>query len=371
MPLYVAAPRFTGTSKDPLQGRQRCGLLQGAVEVVDLAALREQMAAALPVGGAPDSGKPAAAQKSAKASRAPRPQADCGPKVLPLLREALDAMAVIRGERPERGAETYRNWCMNVLFPARALVEMLAVAQDRWSHGVPGWEHGVPEGSRNDWCNALASLAIERMPTGMDADQVRSKLRLVAVASGLPMTWFDGEWLAQYDRAAVDRYVEWSSAGGAPTRKYEGRDCPAIYRYRGKSLIPLCDVSDDEAERLGIRSVVARAIVASAARLDAGCKPRADYEADARKHDADVAALIADGVSERDICRRLTMSRGAVRRALARLRDGIVPVSAAPQVGAGQPDARDVCPDADAGQRGRDVAHQAEAVGDEDARLAA
>jgi hypothetical protein len=248
---------------------------------------------------------------------------------------------------------------------------MLALAQDRWARGVPGWEHGVPEGIRNDWMSAIGSLAIERMPLGLDADQVRSRLRMVAVAAGLPMSWYEGEWLQQYDTAAIARYVEWSDAGGKPTRRHGGRDCIALYRYRLKSIVPLCDATVDEADRLKLRSVSGRAIAASVARLDAGGKSREDYESGARRHDADVAALIAEGTSEREICRRLTVDRGTVRRALARLRAGIVPVSAAPQVEAGHPDARDVCPDADAGQRGRDVAHQAEAVGDEDARLAA
>ena len=334
MPHYVAAPKFVGHA-DPLPEEARGFLLQGAparggmTNTVCLAELLEQLPAA---GAAP--------QSLVKATKAPKvtakkttakvaaPRTTIQPRVLPMLPEARAALDVLRADFPRaaRGDASYTDWCQNRLFPARALFESLTLIQDRWqtSDEENGWKNGLPVGARNDFFHALCSLILELCPLNLTPQQVRSRFRLVAQACGADMAWFEGEWNGVYDRAAIERYVEHSAAGGRSTREYKGQPVPALYRYRKRSLVPKFCVTEEEAVRLQLRSIVSAEMADLVYRRVAGVQSRKDYlegfKTVAEEQDAAVAYFLRRGYSQRAIAEDMGISRGSVLKSIARLK---------------------------------------------------
>jgi hypothetical protein len=315
MPHFIAAPKFAYGEHDGLGvgPYDRWEFLDGDLNEVDIASLPTKSAT------------PAAQRKASKVRNQASPQAKepspmrmpTAAKLVPLetARNLLDAFkeASLPKSRGDRKA-----YCMNSLFPARALYEMLSVAQDNMLT-KPGWESGVPVGLRSSWMIAMASLAVEKMPLGLSDDQVCQRLQTVAQAGCVCEEWFDSEWKSLgYDRACIARYRELSDAEGRWTRKWMGEDCPAVYRYRKKSLIPLVAASADQVRRLKLTSVAGLDDVRDAKRREQGLKTSDEVVEEYTKHDIEIHQMANAGFSQRDIMKRLGLSRGAVVRALKR-----------------------------------------------------
>ena len=334
MPHFVAAPTFGLSDYDGIPAADRCGLLGGEIDVVDLETLPKDLPAAIKP-TKPTKPTRTSLVETAKTAHVRPLRLPATPSVVPLA-QARDLLAVFAAAVPAQDAGGFKAWCVDVLFPARALFEMIAVAQDNRETRT-GWQNGVPDGVRNDWMNALASLAIERLPLGLTDAEVRGRLRTVATAAGVCSDWLDAEWLALgYDTACVGRYRELTDAGGKPTREFRGKPCAATYRYRKNALVPLVSATPDQVRRLRLTSVALADDVRAAARRDAGTPTRAEMVAEARKHDRSVHALAASGATQADIATRLGLNRSAVVRALSRPLEAleVLPVTQTPEVAA-------------------------------------